>query len=267
MLIGLCGGLALCISAAAAVKAPSKAAGDPYQAIVDRNVFNLRTNNPADDKANEPQKQPPPKITLSGITTMLHPKVAMMKAMVPAKPGEPGHEESYMLSEGQRDGGIEVLKIDEIAGTVKVDNQGTVQVLDFINNGAMPANGGGPPGRGGMSPRPGLPTPGLLRQIPTRTLRLPSNPNFPSIPANPQPGDPGPAADSPPAAPVNNFPQYGSPQPPEHPPSAEEQTLLLEANRAAMLDAGDPMAKIMPPTELTSQVTGQQPEPQAEAPQ
>ena len=258
ILICLCGGFTLCATAQAAAKASGTgpAPGDPYQAIVDRNVFNLRTNDPAGDKGNEPPKPPPPKITLTGISTILGRKLALMKVMVPAKPGEPGHEESYMLSEGQRDGDVEVLKIDEVAGTVKVDNQGIVQILDFINNSAMPVNGGAPPGRGGNNPRPGLPTPSLLRQIPTRTLRLPS------IPPNPPPGDPGPSAQAPPAAPVNNFPQYGTPPPPEHPPTAEEQTLLLEANRAAMLDAGDPVAKLMPRTDLTSQVTGQPEQPE-----
>ena len=36
-----------------------------------------------------------------------------------------------MLAEGQRDGDIEVLEIDEKAGNVKVNNFGIPQTIDF----------------------------------------------------------------------------------------------------------------------------------------
>ena len=60
----------------------------------------------------------------------------------------PAREQSFTLGEGQREGDLEVLEIDEKAGKVKVNNFGTVVDLDFDNNGvktaAAPAPGGAP---------------------------------------------------------------------------------------------------------------------------
>src|SRR5580765_7113869 len=62
-------------------------AGNPYQGIVDRNVFGLRPPPPPPDP--ELNKPPPPKITLTGITTILGNARALMKTPPPAaKPGE-----------------------------------------------------------------------------------------------------------------------------------------------------------------------------------
>jgi hypothetical protein len=81
-----------------------------YKAIPDRNVFKL---------TEPPQVQPPsnpppvlPKITLTGITTILGRKLAVLRVQLPPLGGQPAKEESYMLAEGQRDGNIEVLQID-----------------------------------------------------------------------------------------------------------------------------------------------------------
>jgi hypothetical protein len=51
-----------------------------------------------------------------------------------------------ILSEGQRDGEVQVLKIDPKAETATVNNSGTVMVIDFEKNGPM-------------QPKPALPPP------------------------------------------------------------------------------------------------------------
>ena len=188
------------------------AAANPYQGIAERNLFALKPPPPAVPA--EPPPAPAPKITLTGITTILGNKRALMKVQEPAKPPQPARELSYILTEGQRDGDIEVLEIDEEAGTVKVNNHGTVQELNFDKDGvklsnqasapaALPA-GSKPGAVPTLPPLRGSPHNPALKNIPgapppsppTRTLRLPSMPGSP--PALPPPRVPGqPASGSP----------------------------------------------------------------------
>ncbi len=161
----------------------TETSGDsPYQAIVERNVFGLKPPPPPPDP--ELNKPPPPKILLQGFTTILGTKRALFKMQVPPKPGEqPKGEQSFILAEGQRDGDIEVLEIDEKAGKVKVNNFGTVMDLDFESNGiktaAASAPGGAPKPAGfvpGPPQNPFAPA-GGAPGIPTaRPLRLPLPP-------------------------------------------------------------------------------------------
>src|SRR6266850_5111086 len=114
-LVCVLSGLALGFSARAAVP---DAARNPYDKIPQRNVFKLKQ--PEEVKPPPPQEVPLPKITLTGITTLLGLKRAVLQVQVPARPGEPAREESYILAEGQREGEIEVLQIDEDGGVVKI---------------------------------------------------------------------------------------------------------------------------------------------------
>jgi hypothetical protein len=154
----LAGSLALCTAANAL---SVEASVTPYQPIVERNVFGLKP--PPPPPSPEEIKPPPPNIKLQGITTILGKKRALMKVMLPGKPGVKPEEQSFILTEGQRDGDIEVLEIDEVNKTVKVNNFGTVTNLDFKNNGVViasaPAPGPPPPGAGVHNPAAGLPTP------------------------------------------------------------------------------------------------------------
>src|SRR5215475_11822548 len=59
---------------------------NPYQGIIDRNVFGLRP--PPPPPSNEPPKPPIPAINLTGITTLLGKKMAFMTIQLPPKPGE-----------------------------------------------------------------------------------------------------------------------------------------------------------------------------------
>ena len=101
--------------------------GHPYQRVVARNVFDLREP----PKPEKPPPDPPPGITLTGIITIGGNKRALLKWPATSKPGAAAKEQSYILTEGQREGDVVVLEIDERAGTVKVNNHGVVQIVGF----------------------------------------------------------------------------------------------------------------------------------------
>src|SRR5258708_30320869 len=71
-----------------------------------------------------------------------------------AKPPEPAKEQSLILTEGQREGDIEVLQIDEKNFVVKVNTFGTDQELkiEAPKSGGAPAPGA--PGPVGFMPPP-----------------------------------------------------------------------------------------------------------------
>ena len=127
---------------------------NPYTSIVERNVFALKPPPPAPDPNAQAGNVPVPKIFLTGITTILGNKRALLKTPPPqGKPGEgPKGEQSFILAEGQRDGDLEVLEIDEKAGAVKVKFGDTIVPLNFADNGVKIAATGPPP-----MPMPGLP--------------------------------------------------------------------------------------------------------------
>ena len=182
MLVCIAAGVTLCTAASAITADHSM----PYQGIVERNLFALKPPPapPDPDANNKPQ---PSKITLTGITTILGNKRALMKTPPPtAKPGEQAKtEQSYILAVGERQDEIEVIDIDEVAGTVKVKNAGLVETVSFKENGVKQP-GGGPgapsvPPPAGVNPyaaapagaNPGIPMPNRIPRLPV-PLRPPS---------------------------------------------------------------------------------------------
>ena len=121
----------MCLEAQAAV---AHAQANPYLGIPQSNVFRLKA-----PPTHRPELLPPvvPKITLIGITTM-NGKRVLLKVQPPAKPGERPQEQSCILTEGQRAGDVEVLRIDELTGCVEVKNSGTAMTLTFANDGPRP---------------------------------------------------------------------------------------------------------------------------------
>ena len=109
----------------------------PYQGIAASNVFRL---NPLGVSLPDPPAAPLPRVTLAGITTFSDRRIALLKVRMPASPGQQAREVSCILSEGQRAGPIEVLQINEKAGSVKVNNSGTVIVLTFEKDGPVLRN-------------------------------------------------------------------------------------------------------------------------------
>jgi len=113
--------------------------------------------------------------------TGLGKKRALMETMLPAKPPEQAKKSYPTLGEGERDGEIEVLKIDEKAGSVEVNFFGVRTNLTFGAKLPTAAPPGAPPGQ----PIPGIPSPmntgvnpaqmqppgGMNRTLPGRPLR------------------------------------------------------------------------------------------------
>ena len=189
MLVCLAAGMALG-AAPAAITADDSG---PYQGIVERNLFGLRPPPPPPDleAANKPQ---PSKITLTGITTILGRKLALMKTPPRApKPGEQAKtEQSYTLGIGERQDDIEVMEIDEVAGTVEVKNAGIVETVSFDRNGVKPTIGvpGGPPTPVGVMPGVNRYAPGLGANAATR-VPMPSRiPRIPLPAVSPGAGTP-----------------------------------------------------------------------------
>ncbi len=232
-----------------------------FQAIPERNVFGLKT-------AETPrlQTQPPalPKITLTGITTILGNKRVLMKETpAGAKPGTPNQEVSLILTEGQREGDVEVLNINERAGTVVVNNSGTVMTLDFDKDGAKlpkasPALPG--PATGSNVPAPPIatanntqpmPTPAVpsrrMHTLPSRNVRLRSSSSVPP-----------PATDAPPS-PTG----LGTPDIVAQPPAPN--ILSLEQQQAELLQFQRDAARMDPNLLSVPNAAGPSPVPQAPA--
>jgi hypothetical protein len=175
--------------------------GDIYGRIPARNLFGLHDP--------PPQQQPPPvepllpKIVLTGTTTILGKKMAFVKVQSPQKSGQqPQPEQSFILAEGQREGDIEVLEINENAGSVRVKNSGKEMTIAFDKDAGKGAASTPPPNPvggqnlAGRGINPGLS--GYQRMIPTRTGRqvpaiapppLPPTTQTP-VPAQAQPATP-----------------------------------------------------------------------------
>ncbi len=262
----------ICVLAALSLMGPVNAISDPslnpYLGIVDRNVFGLKPPPPPPDP--EANKPPPPPITLTGITTILGNKRALMKtAPTVAKPGEPAKEQSYILTIGQRDGDIEVLDIDEKAGSVKVRYAGTESTLTFDKNGpkiaatplpaapAIPVPAGAIPppmaipAPAGSSPTPfpsfGAPTPGVTRPLRMPTQGAAMTPGYSYAGAVPAAGISAGGVTLPGfgAAP-STISQTSAPN-----ITPEEQTIVMEVLREK--NKNNPNFPPFPPTSLTPQ--------------
>lgn len=252
-LIWLFGSLVFCTGASAISPGASD---NPYQAIVERNVFALKPPPPPPNP--EDNKPPPPKVTLTGILATLTGTNALMKVQLPAKPGKPAEEQSLMMREGERNGEIEVVSIDAKEGLVRLTNYGTFMVVAFDRD-AKPPTGPAPvPGAGAVPPpaTSGAPynpaAPGNVRTLPIRTLRLPTSGTAPA-PAG------APGAAQPPG--VSGALVPGQPQAVAqgNQLSPEEQDMLIEAQREVGKAKGDPLASLLPPTRLnpTANTVGQ----------
>src|SRR5581483_7341654 len=123
------------LAAVAGARAVPNVSPNRYQTIPERNVFNLKKQEVV---VQEPPPVQVPKITLTGITTLLGLKRAVLQVAPTGRPGEATRDEAFILAEGQREGDLEVLEINEAAGTVKVRTAGTLLTLDFVNNGTKP---------------------------------------------------------------------------------------------------------------------------------
>jgi hypothetical protein len=164
------------LSAFAIVLTSIGATDNRYDSIVERNVFNLHPAPPPVNPADLIKRTPPPKITFTGITTILGKKLALLTFPV-SKPNTP--PVSVMLAEGQAQDEIEVKSIDEKAGVVQIINHGEPQTLDFEHDapkgsGPMPGTAPAPTALPAPTPAPPMngvqPSPGNVIR-PLRSLQ------------------------------------------------------------------------------------------------
>ena len=119
-------------------KVVSNTGDDPYSAIARRNVFDLKE--PDTNSMVPPVHPPPSNVSLTGIMTVLSQKLALFMIQKPSLPGKPAETPvSCILTEGQRQEGVEVLEIDEKSAKVKIGNDGTVSTITFEAHKAEPA--------------------------------------------------------------------------------------------------------------------------------
>lgn len=222
---------------------------NPYEPIVDRNVFGLKP--PPEPPAQPPPPAPLAKITLTGITTILGNKLVLMKVSIPAKPPEPARELSLTLTEGQREGEIEVVSINDKTGDVKVTNGGQEQLLNIERDSPKPLVGAAPapqaPVPTGAIHSPALnaaaqPGSALNPYVQSGKTAIPPRPARGGLPTLPSAGTPYPNSLTATAAQQNQ------------PMTKEEQLLLMEAERERLKAAsGRGELPPLPPAPITPQ--------------
>jgi len=177
------GKIVVCLAGGLALYASARAndvllANNPYAPIVVRNVFGL--NPPLGVETNAPPADLP-KITPNGIMSILGRLQVLYKVSEPARAGQPAKDESYILSEGQRQDDIEVIEIDEKNSLVTFNNHGSVQELPLVKASAATASL--------STPSQGRPMPNLNNGEPGG--RIPNR--FGGRPINNPVGNPGSA--------------------------------------------------------------------------
>ena len=251
----------------AAVIARADAVGD-YKVILERNPFGLKPPPPpASPPATPETPETPTKYKLSGITALFNPPRAMF-----VNEGIPGKPEYLSLSEGQRQGSLEVLLggINLTNGAVRVKISGEERTLSFDKDGLKPAVGppvmtapGVPNPRFGLNPVP--PTPGGTMVSPPNSLPVTYKSDLMANPMTPAPGaiqapGIGPATiqfQDTPSRLMRTVPINTSQQNQTSPPAAPNvdpvvQTVQIEVNRAATKAAvASGQLPPLPPTDLT----------------
>jgi hypothetical protein len=146
-----CALLAVSCGLAAANSADQKI---DVRVILERNPFNLKAPEPPPPPPAPPEA--PKTVKLSGIVSIIGPPRALLvrQEAGQAKP------DYLTMREGEKDGTIEVLRIDAAAGEVEISNGGLKRVLTFKDDGLKPAGPApataGVPGAGGAGPGAGF---------------------------------------------------------------------------------------------------------------
>ena len=218
----------------------------PYVGIVSRNMFGL-VPIPVVDPAtlNQPPADPPPKITPNGIMTIFGKLQVLFKVATKPPPGQPQKDDAYVMTEGERQDEIEVVKIDGKAGVVTFNNHGTVQELSLVP--ATNAGGPGGPAGGPRMPPPGMRSPAFGGGGGAGNSVLPAIGNNNAV---------GPGGRK-----VQMGGNQGSAGLGSGANSQSQETLtsaqryiIMEAQRAQLLETHSPAAPIFPPTPLTHQL-------------
>jgi len=104
------------------------AAPNPYENIPRRNIFNLISAKPETPEPPEIFKRPS-EYKLTGVAGFGSNKWALINR---ADPGKPPRQ--FLLREGEHDGVLGVLRIDEVANVVRIHHDGLAVELTFNTN-------------------------------------------------------------------------------------------------------------------------------------
>jgi hypothetical protein len=230
---------------------------NPYvDPITNRNMFALKPAPSAEDlaKLNAPPPEPLPKVFITGITTLMGNKSAMLRVQRPAKPPEPAKDIPLMLAEGSpAEEDVQVVEINVAAGTVRILNRGTPQLLDISKDSPKAAPAAAPaPAPGGI--RPGIPIPAASGS----GIPAPGN-----VPIPPRPVRGGETSNNstsaPPFAGSGLNQAQAEAEKYKNLPSLEDQIVMIEVNRMRtqhLVDAGEQPP--LPPTELLEEIQKEQ---------
>jgi hypothetical protein len=245
------GKIAVCLAGGLALNAGMRAADisqdNPYATIATRNIFGLNPIPTVDPN----QPAPHVKITPNGIMTIF----GRLQVLFKTAGGPGGKEQSYILTEGQRQDDIEVVKINEKAGIITFNNHGVEQELPLVNAPAistpMPAFTAGPGGHGTPSANGNA---GNGNDAAARSGRFGNSGGRRGLgngindgSGNGNNGGNNSGADS--GLNLRSIPtRIYQPDAPTMTP--EQQAVLIEAQRAQYQAEGNPLAKILPPTTI-----------------
>jgi len=220
--------------------------GNPYQAIVGRNVFSLKPPPPPQPPEDPLKKNPPPTIKLQGLQTILGRRQVLFK--LPAKPPGQPKEESFVMNEGERQGEIEVVQIDMQTEAVKFRNHGQEQLLNMKDDADKPLIAAPPPGLppGAPGALPGVPPPAAAAFNPSAPSTVTTIGGSKLIPQRPmrQPTTTG-------GVPLGTTMSPQTTQPTQAAPvlTPEEQMVLMELQREQ--HKNNPNFPPLPPTPIT----------------
>jgi hypothetical protein len=243
------GSILICLAGGLALSAISRAddalpADNPYGAIVKRNIFGLNPI-PPPPAVQTPDGPPPPKITLTGITTLFDKPEALYKVAGVRRDGKPPQDESYIFTEGESEDDVEVMSIDVKKNSVTFSNHGVTQEIELTagqaSSGAAPSQPtfnrpfGRPFLRGGFPGAPGGPAGG-----PGGFQRPFSNGNYNNNNNNNSYNQSG----------FNNGYNNNGHYNPSLPSglTGDDQQALIAAQHAQAEQQGNPMASLFPPT-------------------
>jgi hypothetical protein len=247
-IVCLAAGLLLPMLAGAA----SETAAGPYHAIVARNIFDLRDPPPPQDHSQD--AAPPPNVKLIGLMSISGRPQGVFSVM-PTGPGK--QPTTYILAEDERHESLDVMSIDMAGKRAKVQIGSEMVTLKLEEPkadaggapGAIPGTGPGMAGRGGMGIQPGRGgMAGRGGYIPAPGGGAPGT--YPQTSSY----SPGVAPDANGALPNRQVRTDATDQPTLSP---EQQIVQIEANRDQMLNDGNPIAQILPPTPLTASLQAQ----------
>ncbi|MGH8023239.1 MAG: hypothetical protein ACRED1_06645, partial [Limisphaerales bacterium] len=244
-------------AAPAASGAPS---ANPYESIVARNVFGLNPIPPS-APVEVAKGPPPPKITLTGITTIFGPPEALFKVAGVVRNGGRPQDESYIFTEGEEQDDVEVTKIDTDNKMVTFINHGVQQDIKLSSGVASAGSGPAAPTWPGRTDRP------LLRRF-DRFGASPGgfHPQSYGGGFHPAANNNGSSSYNASSSGYNNAfggVNYGGAYNGNTANSASSQPILSPDDQAAVIAAehaeavkqGNPMAAIFPPTPYDNQAT------------